>query len=317
MHYGKVKARKFTTLKGYETIIRVHLLPAWKGKCVGNITRGDVRRLLLEKQKTGLAANTVENIRNSISGMFGQAVEDGVLTANPALRLGKFIKKDDRRKHIRPLTREQVTTFLRCVREHFPLHYALILAAFRTGMRLGELLGLAWADIDFEASAIEVRRSYTHGRWSTPKSQKSRRFVDMSDQLRAILLEHREIIRHRFGGQRPVTRLGDGTLVELVFPSDVGGPLDGENFRHRVFVKTIEKSDIPRFRFHDIRHTFASLLLAQGESLHYVKEQMGHASIQTTVDVYAHLVPGSNRTAVNGLDDPDEPTLKVVPATAG
>ena len=70
-------------------------------------------------------------------------------------------------------------------------------------------------------------------------------------------------------------------------------------------------ADVRRFRFRDIRHTFASLLLARRESLHYVKEQMGHASIQTTVDVYGHLVPGSNRNAVNRLDDPGLPTLRI------
>ena len=180
------------------------------------------------------------------------------------------------------------------------------------GMRMGELVGLAWDDVDFYGRAIHVRRTFTHGRWTTPKSGKART-VDMSDQLRAVLLEHRQ----RFGGRLPVTRLGDGTLVELMFPSEAGGPLCADNFRKRSFRKMIEAADIPQFRFHDIRHTFASLLLAQGESLHYVKEQMGHASIQTTVDVYGHLVPGSNRNAVNRLDDPNEPTLKVVPATAG
>ena len=90
--------------------------------------------------------------------------------------------------------------------------------------------------------------------------------------------------------------------------------LCGDNFRSRVFYKLIEPADVPRFRFHYTRHTFASLLLAQGESLHYVKEQMGHASIQTTVDVYGHLVPGSNRNAVNRLDDPEPPALRVVTA---
>jgi integrase len=79
----------------------------------------------------------------------------------------------------------------------------------------------------------------------------------------------------------------------------------------------LDKVDVPRFRFHDIRHTFASLLLAQGEPLHYVKEQMGHASIQTTVDIYGHLVPGSNRRAVNLLDDPEDHTLRVVSGDAG
>ena len=74
---------------------------------------------------------------------------------------------------------------------------------------------------------------------------------------------------------------------------------------------------MPHIRVHDIRHTYASLLLTQGESLHYVKEQMGHASIQTTVDEYGHLVPGSNRNAVNRLDDPTEPPLRLVSTDAG
>ncbi|MFI4897103.1 MAG: tyrosine-type recombinase/integrase [Phycisphaerales bacterium JB059] len=90
-----------------------------------------------------------------------------------------------------------------------------------------------------------------------------------------------------------------------------GGPRDGDNLRRRVFYRLLEIADVPRFRFHDIRHTFASHLLQQGESLHYVKEQLGHASIQTTVDVYGHLVPGSNRNAVNRLDDAT-PSLKLV-----
>ena len=91
----------------------------------------------------------------------------------------------------------------------------------------------------------------------------------------------------------------------------------GDKFRSRVLYKLIELADVPRFRFHDIRHTFASLLLSQGESVHYVKELMGHASIQTTVDVYGHLVPGSNRNAVNRLDDTHEMPLKVLSAGAG
>jgi len=139
--------------------------------------------------------------------------------------------------------------------------------------------------------------------------------VDISDQLKAVLLAHQEALCRRFGGQLPVTRIGttkgDAVLVELVFPSEAGGPLCADNFRSRVFRRMIEVADVPRFRFHDIRHTYASLLLTQGESLHYVKEQMGHASIQTTVDVYGHLVPGSNRNAVNRLDDPGLPTLRI------
>jgi integrase len=79
--------------------------------------------------------------------------------------------------------------------------------------------------------------------------------------------------------------------------------LDGDNFRHRVFSQLLEKADVPKMRFHDIRHTFASLLLQQGAPIHYVKDQMGHASITTTVDTYGHVMPNANRNAVNKLDD--------------
>jgi integrase len=90
---------------------------------------------------------------------------------------------------------------------------------------------------------------------------------------------------------------------DRVFCTESGGPLDGDNLRHRVFYKLLEKAELRRVRFHDLRHTFASLLLQNGESPTYVKEQMGHSSIQVTVDVYAHLIPGANRQAVDRLDD--------------
>ena len=317
--YAKV-ACKWTTWTGYETIIEKHLRPVWENRRLDEITRADVKQLILQKQQDGLAAGTVENIKALVSGIFTHAYEDGILAVNPALKMGRFIQRHDLRRHVTPLSREHTAKFLCSAQEHFPEHYPLLLCAFRTGMRMGELLGLAWDDIDFAANTIEVRRSYSHGQFSTPKSHKSR-IVDMSDQLKAVLLKHCEAMRVRFGGRLPVTpvpgKQAKEAVVELVFPSETGGPLDGDNFRRRVFFPLLEKADVPKIRFHDIRHTFASLLLTQGESLHYVKEQLGHASIQTTVDVYGHLVPGSNRNAVNRLDDPVESPLKLVTGDAG
>ncbi len=221
---------------------------------------------------------------------------------------------------IRPLTRDQASAVLAAAQEAFPEDYPLLLCAFRTGMRMGELLGLAWADVDFEANAIEVRRSYSHGHFDTPKSHKGRR-VDMSDQLASALQGHREALLARCGGRLPTTtvpgRRKAETAIQLVFPSQTGGPRDGDNLRRRVFYRLLEIADVPRVRFHATRHTFAGHLLQQGESLHYVKVQLGHASIQTTVDVYGHLVPGSNRNAVNRLDDAAAPALKLVQGSAG
>jgi len=308
---------KANTANGYESILTNHVEPAWKGRPLDSITRADVKRLLLSKQRDGKARGTIENIRTFISGVFSHAIDDELLTTNPASKLGRYLPRSDRRKAIKPLTREQSAAFLAAARQHHPTHYPMLLLAFRTGMRLGEIIGLTWADIDFTANTIEVRRSYSHKHWTTPKNSKSR-IVDMSDQLGTTLQAHRDDLRQRFNGSLPVYQIpGSKQMLSLVFPSEVGGPIDGCNFRRRVFEKLFELADVPRCRFHDIRHTFASLLLGQGESLHYVKEQLGHASIQTTVDVYGHLEPSSNRKAVNRLDEPDVPALKVVSEEAG
>ena len=108
--------------------------------------------------------------------------------------------------------------------------------------------------------------------------------------------------------------MAEGDTIELLFPYTTGKQLDPSWFRRNPWRKVFEKADIPQIRLHDMRHTFASLLLQQGESLHYVKDQLGHASIQTTVDVYGHLAPGSNRNAVNQLDDDETPPLRIVSA---
>jgi len=121
--------------------------------------------------------------------------------------------------------------------------------------------------------------------------------VDMSGQLaetlKALLISRKA----------ETLRKGWPQVPDWVFCSEEGGPLDGDNLRHRVFYKTLAKTGLRRIRFHDLRHSFASLLLQQGESPAYVKEQMGHSSIQVTVDIYGHLIPGANRQAVDRLDD--------------
>ena len=91
-------------------------------------------------------------------------------------------------------------------------------------------------------------------------------------------------------------------LPSWVFTTPEGTALDGDNLRHRVFYRLLEAAKLRQIRFHDLRHTYASLLIQNGEPLTYVKEQMGHSSIQVTVDVYGHLVPSANRAAVDKLD---------------
>jgi integrase len=161
-------------------------------------------------------------------------------------------------------------------------------------------VALQWGDIDFQGRFIIVQRNWVDGLLTTPKSGKSRR-VDMSlmltDALKNLFVERK----------KETLRKGWSEVPEWVFTNEAGRMLDPENFRNRVWLKLLAKAGMRRIRIHDLRHTFASLLIQQGESLAYVKEQMGHHSIRVTVDVYGHLVPGGNKAAVDRLD---EPTVK-------
>ena len=166
-------------------------------------------------------------------------------------------------------------------------------------MREGELMALKWGDVDFKNRFIDVKRNIVRGRVTTPKSGRTRR-VDVSLQLAKTL--------EGLLAKRKVEALKNGESVDVimedwVFTTTQGTLLDPHNLRKRVFYRALAMAGLRRVRFHDLRHTYASLLIQQGESLAYVKDQLGHHSIQITVDTYGHLVPGGNRQAVDRLDD--------------
>lgn len=292
--YGETHL-KYSTLKSYEGILNHHL--RWFiDRPLNQITRAELRDMIYEKLKVGLAPNTVRNIKAMISAVMSHALEDGLIAANPASRLGRLIKGKERKADVNPLTREEARAFLEAVQANYPRYYPFFLCALRTGMRLGELLALEWGDIDFRGGFIEVRRAFTKGGITTPKNGKTRR-VDMSrqlsDTLKALQTERK----------REALAKGWREVPELVFVNGEGRMINGFNLRFRVFHKALERAGLRRIRIHDLRHTFASLLIQNGESLAYVKDQLGHHSIQITVDTYGHLVPGANRQAVNRLDD--------------
>jgi len=232
--------------------------------------------------------------------MFNHALEDGHVNCNPCQGLMRSIRteKGERLEKVSFLTRGEVALLLEACQEHFSAHYAFILLLVRTGLRLGEAVALQWGDLDFHGRFVEVRHTYStrSRRTYTPKSGKGRR-VDMSrmltDTLKALHLARK----------KETLGKGWGEVPAWVFINEGGTMMDPDNFRRRVWEKLLTKGDFRHVRIHDLRHTFASLLIQQGESLAYVKEQMGHHSIQVTVDIYGHLVPGGNKAAVDRLDE--------------
>jgi integrase len=283
----------------YARALRLYAFPRFGEKPVTAITRADVRDLLVGMMADGKSRSLARNLLAPVRQTFNQLIDDGIVTSNPASRMGQYLKtRVDPRTEIAFLTPDEEDTLLAAALRHAPRAYPLLLCALRTGLRFGELLGLQWDDVDERGRFIEVRRTLRDGqedrRVALPKNGRIRR-VDLSGQLAE------ELRRLRVERSRETLANGWGALP-WVFVSSEGRPLFKANFAQRVFHPLLKKAALRRIRFHDLRHTFASRLLQNGESPAYVKEQMGHASIKITVDTYGHLIPGSNKAAVDRLD---------------
>src|SRR5215510_12133604 len=304
---------KPSTSANYEYALRVHILPALGNFEIGKLTRPAVRRFLgrkaEQKKQNGTATiskDTVRIIKAALHAMLETAVEDGIVPTNVAhFKKGRRIvatgqSKGEKQARIRAkvFTREQLFLLLQAAREHADSYVALFFLLARTGLRIGEAIAVQIGDIDFVDRLLSVQRNIVRGKVGTPKDGVTRQ-VDMSTQLVKVL---GQIVLDR---KEQLLRLGmsaDLLPTMWLFQNEVGKPMDSSKVR-KAFSRILSKAGLSHRGLHWLRHTFASLLLQQGESLAYVKEQMGHSSIQITVDTYGHLVPGGNRQAVDRLDD--------------
>jgi len=291
---------KSRTLADYKDTFRLHLTPAFGPMKIRHLHRGRIKVLLAEKLASGLSRNSVRIIHATLRAMLNAAIDDGVILANPAERLGRQLRlvkrAGERQEGIKAFTREQLAHFLATAAEE-ERHWApLFFTMARTGLRLGEALALQWEDLHFRAREIRVARGISRGRLDTPKSRHGRT-VDMSQQLTRALL------RLQIERKTETLRRGWPALPPWVFCSKRGTPLDTTN-ADKAFKRVLKDAELPRhFTPHCLRHTFASLLLQQGESPAYVQRQLGHASIQLTVDTYGRWLPMGNKAAVDRLDD--------------
>ena len=170
----------------------------------------------------------------------------------------------------------------------------LFLVLARTGMRIGEALALQWDDINFEERYIHIQRGLSRGEISYPKSGKDRK-VDMSPQLTETM--------KKLKGTFKLKVADDESESNFIFKNSVGGMIDLNNWRHRVFKKALEKAELRAIRIHDLRHTYASLRINKGDNIADVSNQLGHHSVKLTLDVYHHWIPGDKKAEVDALDD--------------
>jgi integrase len=296
------KGKKTVTIKTYVWRLQKHVLPVFGRSPLSAITRPQVKAWAATLLKKGLSFDTALNTLLTLSAVLTEAVEDGLIAQNPALRSGKLLKRPStlEDQDLAIFTPEEEHLLLETVQRERPQFYPMALTFFRTGLRAGEVLGLHRGDLNFRNRTIHVQRNWSHGELGTPKNGKGRR-VDMSQGLANALTGWIELQDLEAGAEgRP--------SPEILFPGNVGGTRRAPSYmaenwlRYKLWFPLIEKAGIRRLDLHSTRHTYASRLIANGENLKYIQEQLGHASITITCDTYGHLIPGGNRQAVDRLD---------------
>jgi integrase len=179
---------------------------------------------------------------------------------------------------------------------------ALYVLAIYTGLRQGELLGLKWDDIDLGAGMLQVRRALITAkggpRLAAPKTKSSRRRLRLTRVAVETLKSHLE------RQLEDIDRVGSMWQENgLVFASETGAPLDRHDVTSRRFKPLLERARLPHFRFHDLRHMCATLLLTKNVNPKVVSEMLGHSSIAITLDTYSHVLPNMQDSAARALEE--------------
>ena len=282
----------------YEVTVRRHLVPFVGTVQVGRLRSARVADLYGELLDAGRSASTVRYTHSVLHHALNQAVSWRMIGMNPADAV-KAPRAEGREIH--PFTPAEVRQLLPGI-EGDQLE-VLVILALRTAMRLGELLGLRWGDVDQATSMLNVSRElYRHrGQWLTdaPKSGKARAVrvdADTIDMLRSYRIERSEALLAR--GHRV-------TDDDLVFLTDDAEPFDGRHLTERRFQPLLARVGLlgePRHRFHDLRHTAATLMLAAGVHPKVVSEMLGHSDVQITLNRYSHVLPTMQAEAAAALE---------------
>jgi integrase len=305
---------KASTLAFYEANLDNYILPMLGPRPVASLRRSDCRELVTrcrekgkKNEKKGLKVATVRGIVRTLSTVLTQAVDDELLSANPALRLGKYLRAADTLESaVDPFTRAEASHVVAMAGSQFPEWFPWVLCGFRTGMRAGELLALQWSDFNWRGGFVQVQRNLVRGQLTTPKNHQTRR-VDLSRQLQVALRlwrRQQRVAWLKAGKPRP----------EWVFSSVSGTALDESNVR-KAFNRILDAAELDRRGPHQMRHTFASLLLQEGTPITYVSRQLGHKDPSITLRIYAHWLPDVTRVKlVDALDDASPDVTQTSPS---
>lgn len=294
------------TSMDYADTVRLHLRPALGHKRLNELSVADANALWASKLKQGYKPNSVRIMRAVLRSALRHAEKEGILVRNvAALSDPPKLSHEDGRALTINQARQLLSTAAGDRLE------SLYLVALIFGLRRGEALGLAWDDVDLDHQAVLVRRQLVRVRLSPDeralvgrstrlelldlKTRKSRRRLHLSDELVQSLVEHR-------GRQKAERATADEAWTEtgMVFTTAIGSSIDPANYSH-LFIKLCEDAGLGKWHLHELRHSAASIMLAQGTPLHVVSEVLGHSSVSITKDVYGHLIGGEKQAATEAI----------------
>lgn len=274
---------KQTTVTDYQQIVKNHLDPFFGKYKLKSITVRLVQEYVSKKMEEPLSPRTISKTITALHTMFSYAVRMEYIAENPARYATR--PRQVKTEHVY-LDQEQLRRLLNATS---PEYFALFATAALTGARKGELIALQWKDVDLNRGLIRIGRSYNPlNTQSDPKTQTSRRSIVISDELVRVLRAHKENVRE--------------SELDLVFPNKSGKYINRQNMMTREFHPALERAGLPPMRFHDLRHTYAAIVITMGENIKFIQKQLGHASLTITMDTYGHLLPEASHEFGERLD---------------
>jgi len=282
----------------YEQVVRLHVTPFIGEKHLSALAPEDLRALYEQRQTAGQSAQSVHNLHGILHCALGQALREGKIYKN----VTEQVKPPRvRTPEMKTLDQAQAQRFLAAVRKD--RLEALFVLALTTGMREGELLGLQWEDVNIPAGTVSIKGSLQRTKADglvieEPKTRGSRRNVTLSHLAKEALLRHRE----RQWAEKLVTGPTLWRDQGIVFANTRGGYIEVSNLLMRSFYPLLEKAELPKIRFHDLRHTAATLMLLGGVHPKIVAEMLGHSRVGILLDRYSHILPTMQADAAKAFD---------------
>lgn len=277
---------KASTVRSYKDHYRLHLKDFFREIKLIDINTMIISQFIKQKQKEGLSSKSINNILTSMGTVFNWAIENGYIMFNPVQRVKK-LKVEHQEMNF--LTKDEIAAVLDYAQNKYPDFYPILLTAIYSGMRRGELLALTWDCVNFKKSTLKVNKTLHKAVITTPKTKNSVREIKVPQKLIEVLQDLKD-------KSKP-------NALNLVFAQSNGKFLDADNMIKRRFNKVLDGAGVARVRFHDLRHTYASLLLAKDLNIKYIQKQMGHASFEITMNTYAHLMPEVYATSEMKIND--------------